>query len=120
MPDHDDDSGGGVNLVALMRELACCKHPPSRCILAARTAGAAPTLSLCLDCGATKNGLERQWTLPQLVEQLVTEPTIDTLCKMDDEVFARVLAGTEELANRMHTTENAAAFVWAARKGGKK
>ncbi len=122
MTDHDDDddSTGGVNIFAVLRELARCAHPPPRCLLVARTAGAKPTLSVCLDCGATKNGLEREWLLPKRVEQVVKQPTIDALCKLDDEAFGRVLAGTEELANRMHTTENAAAFAWAIGKAGKK
>ena len=121
MTDHDDDDdseSGGVNLFVLLRELACCTHPPPRCLLVSRTAGAAPTLSVCLDCGATKNGLEREWVLPKRVAQLVVQPTIATLCQLGDEAFGRVLAGTEEMANRMHTTENAAAFAWAASQAG--
>jgi len=93
--DHDDDDdseSGGVNLFVLLRELACCTHPPPRCLLVSRTAGAAPTLSVCLDCGATKNGLEREWVLTKRVAQLVVQPTIATLCQLGDEAFGRVLA----------------------------
>lgn len=96
-----------------LRALARCEHPEDRHALV-------PGLVRCLDCGAAKTSARGEWVRTALVEQLLDDSLVQTLCGLDDEQFVKFMAGSEAVAERMATTENAATFAWAAQQAGGK
>jgi len=97
--------------VGPLRALARCQHPEARRALV-------PGLVRCLDCGAARTSAQDSWTRAEMVEELIGDSFIQTLCDLDDEKFLKVMAGSEAVAARMATTENAATFAWAAQRAG--
>ena len=100
-----------TGLFMALRALARCQHPEARHALV-------PGLIRCLDCGATRTSTRDLWTRPEMVEELLGDSTVQTLCDLDEEKFLKCMAGSEAVAARMATTENAATFAWAAQRAG--